>query len=91
MPSVADLLHWRDKMQRMGGAARNMVITDGIAWLESEERAKCKPEHVEHLVNFENLLQQQLNQQRIPDTWYITTGQTYSSFPFFDRFIKRIK
>jgi hypothetical protein len=86
-----DIIQWRDKMQRMALASRNIVLTDGIAWLESEERPKCKPEHVEHLVNFENALQQHLNVQRIPDGWYITAAQTYGSFPFFDRYLKRLK
>ena len=85
-----DLIQWRDKMQRLPVTMRNVIITDAVAWLESEERGKCKPEHVEHLINFENALQQHLNQQRIPDTWYITAAQTYGSFPFFDRYIRKV-
>ncbi len=88
MPSTMDLIQWRDKMQKLPVTVRNMMLTDAISWLESEERGKCKPEHVSFLVDFENQLQQQLN-QRPADGWYIQMGQTYGSFPFFDRYIRK--
>jgi hypothetical protein len=84
-----DLIQWRDKMQRLPVIMRNVIITDAVAWLESEERGKCKPEHVSFLVDFENQLQQQLNQRPV-DGWYIQMGQTYGSFPFFDRYIRKV-
>jgi hypothetical protein len=90
MPSVMDTIKWKDKWNRMPPAARNLVITDSIAWLESEERQKCKPEHLSHLINFETELQKQLNQQKLPDTWFSLNAQTYSSFPFFTAFIRRV-
>jgi len=89
MPSTMDLIQWRDKMQRLPVIMRNVIITDAVAWLESEERGKCKPEHVSFLVDFENQLQQQLNQRPV-DGWYIQMGQTYGSFPFFDRYIRKV-
>jgi len=85
-----DLIRWKDKWSKMNTPARNALITDTIAWLESEERGKCKPDHVIHLVNFENELQKYLNQSTIPPGWFTTTGQTYNSFSFFDKFIRRI-
>ena len=90
MPSVMDLIRWKDKWSRMNSSVRNTLITDAIAWLESEERPKCKPEHVMHLVNFENELQKHLNQPSIPPGWFTTTGQTYGSFPFFEKFLRHI-
>ena len=90
MPSTMDLIQWRDKMQRLPVSMRNVMLTDAISWLESEERGKCKPEHVSFLVDFENQLQQQLNLIKIADGWYIQVGQTYGSFPFFDRYIRRV-
>ncbi len=85
-----DTIKWRDKWVRLSTSLRNSVITDTIAWLESEERPKCKPDHVNHLVNFENELQNLLNQQKISETWFTTASQTYGSFPFFASFIKRV-
>lgn len=85
-----DTIKWKDKWSRMAPAARNLVITDSIQWLESEERQKCKPDHLSHLINFENELQKQLNQPKIPDPWFTFVGQTYSSFPFFAAFLRRV-
>lgn len=84
------MIRWKDKWSRMTAAARNQIITDSIAWLESEERQKCKSEHLSHLINFENELQKQLNQTKIPDTWFMGTAQTYNSFPFFSSFLRRV-
>ena len=90
MPSVMDLIRWRDRWSRMNASNRNALITDSIAWLESEERPKCKPEHLTHLVNFENELQKHLNQPSIPPAWFTATGQTYNSFSFFEKFLRRV-
>jgi len=90
MPSTMDLIKWRDKWSRLTPALRNGIITDTIAWLESDERQKCKPDHLSHLINFENELQGLLNQQRVAEGWFFAAGQTYGSFPFFAAFIRRI-
>lgn len=90
MPSVMDMIRWKDKWTRMSASVRNPLITDTIAWLESEERPKCKPEQLPHLVNFENELQKQLNQAKIPDPWFTFIAQSYGSFPFYERFLRRI-
>ena len=90
MPSVMDTIKWRDKWVRLSPAIRNSMITDSISWLESEERPKCKPDHVSHLINFENELQNLLNQQKISETWFSKSAQTYGSFPFFASFIRRV-
>ena len=89
MPSTLDLIRWKDKYTRVSTAIRNQLISDGIAHLESVERPKCKPEHLSHLITFENELQQQLNQKQIPEAWFIRSGQTYGSFPFFDGFVRK--
>ena len=90
MPSTMDLIKWKDKWSRLTPILRNGVITDTISWLESDERSKCKPEHLSHLINFENELQALLNQQKVADGWFIRSGQTYGSFPFFASFIRRV-
>lgn len=84
-----DVLRFRTKFQQVPATVRNQIITDTIAWLESTERPKCKPEHLSHLVNFENDLQRFLNQPKVPDTWFTTAMQTYGSFPFFEAYIRR--
>jgi hypothetical protein len=90
MPTVADLLKFRDKFSRLPATMRNIVITDTIAWLESEERAKCKPEHLSLLVDFENELQSHLNQSKIPEAWFLKVAQTYGSCGFWERFLRRV-
>jgi hypothetical protein len=84
-----DVLRFRTKYQQAPATVRNQIITDTIAWLESTERAKCKPEHLSHLINFENELQQHLNQAKVPDAWFTTAMQTYGRFPFFEAYIRR--
>lgn len=90
MPSVMDTIKWRDKWIRLSAPMRNTIITDTVAWLESEQRPRCRPEHLTHLVNFENDLQSLLNQQKIQDGWFGLRANTYGSFPFFAAFIHRI-
>ena len=89
MPSVMDNIRFRDKFMKMKMSLRNQFITETIAWLESEERAKCKPEHLEHLTNFENELQQQLNKETIAPAWFPPLSVTYAPFPFYDKFLRR--
>lgn len=90
MPSVMDIIKFHEKFQRLSVSVRNQVITDSIAWLESEERPKCKPEHLSHLINFENELQRQLNEKHIAQPWVQHVSNTYGSFPFYDKFIRRM-
>lgn len=90
MPSVMDTIKWRDKWIRLSPSLRNQVITDSIAWLESDERPKCKPEHLSHLINFENALQSLLNQQKVAESWFSLNANTYGSFPFFASFLRRV-
>lgn len=89
MPSVMDNIKLRDKLIRLSVPLRNQVITDTVAWLESEERPKCKPEHLSYLIDFENSLQSLLNQQKIEPAWFPKIAQTYGTFPFYDRFVRR--
>ena len=85
-----DNIKFRNKFVAMKTPQRNQFIMDTIAWLESEERPKCKPEHLSHLINFENELQQRLNEAKISETWVTIVGQTYSSFPFYAAFLRRV-
>jgi len=91
MPSVADTVRFRTSFTRLGVPMRNTIITETIAWLESEERPNVKPEHLSHLINFENSLQSLLNQKTIPETWFTMTANTYASFPFYDKFLRRLR
>jgi hypothetical protein len=90
MPSAMDLIKWRDKWCKLTPVLRNAVIIDTIAWLQSDERPKCKPEHLSHLINFDNELQKMLNEKVLNQGWFITAGQTYGSFPFFASFIRKV-
>lgn len=90
MPSVMDTVKFRTKFLSMKAPVRNQVITDTIAWLESSVRPDCKPEHLSFLIDFENALQNQLNKQTIPDGWFQQMTTTYASFPFYDKFLRRI-
>lgn len=89
MPSVMDTVKLRDKLMRLSPPLRNQLITDSVSWLESDERPKCKAEHHSFLIDFENALQSLLNQQQLDPVWFTKLSQTYGSFPFFDRFVRR--
>ena len=92
MPSVMDFITFKDKFSRMGKGMRNVFITETVAWLESEERARLQnPEHLSHLVNLENHLQSALNLDRVPDTWFTTFQFAYASFPFTEKLLRRLK
>ncbi len=90
MPSVMDTLRFHEKFQRLPTSLRNQIIKDTITWLEKEERAKCKPEHLSDLTNFENELQTQLNQPHVAQVWFHHFTQTYGSMPFYDKFIRKM-
>jgi hypothetical protein len=75
----------------MGTPLRNQVIMDSISRLESDVRPSTKAEHLGHLVNFENELQQFLNQQKIDEGKLQRMCNTYASFPFFERFLQKIR
>jgi hypothetical protein len=91
MPSVMDNIRFRNNFTQMKKPLRNQLITDTIAWLESNVRPSVKPEHLSFLIDFENALQSQLNTDKIPETWFQMIWSTYGSFPFYDRFLSRVK
>lgn len=84
-----DNLRFRTKFSTMGKQQRNQLIPEMVAWLESSIRPDVKPEHLSFLIDFENALQQQLNQNKIPDTWFQQLWSTYGSFPFYERFVRK--
>jgi hypothetical protein len=85
-----DIIKIRDKFTRLSMPLRNQLLTDTIAWLESDERPKCKADHLQHLINFENELQGLLNQPKLQEQWFVQVAQTYGSFPFYERFVRRV-
>ena len=89
MPSVADVLKWRDKWTKTPTTIRNGLITEAINWLESVARPKCKPEELSMLINLENELQQKLNEIRIPDQWFVTFSQTYGQQSYFHALVTK--
>ena len=91
MPSVMDLINFQNNFKRMSTQQRNQMITDSIARLESDVRPSVKPEHLAHLINFENDLQLFLNQQKLDDVKVQRLCSTYASFPFFERFLQKIR
>ena len=84
-----DNIRFRTKFTGMKVPERNQFITDSVSWLESSIRPDCKPEHLSFLIDFENELQQQLNQTNIPAVWFQKVSTVYGSFPFYERFIRR--
>ena len=84
-----DTIRFANKFSSMKVPQRNQMITDTIAWLESTVRPTVKPEHLSFLVEFENELQQQLNQPTISNAWSSKIMQTYGNFPFYDAFLRR--
>jgi hypothetical protein len=91
MPSVMDLINFQANFKRMGTLSRNQMITDSIARLESDVRPSVKSEHLSHLVNFENELQQFLNEKTIDEGKLQRMCSTYATFPFFERFLQKIR
>jgi hypothetical protein len=91
MPSVMDIINFQTSFKRMGTSSRNQIITNSIARLESDVRPSLKPEHLEHFVNFENELQQFLNQEKIDEGKLQRMCTTYASFPFFERFLQKMR
>jgi hypothetical protein len=91
MPSVMDNIRFRNRFSATKKAQRNQLITETIGWLESTVRPTVKPEHLSFLIDFENALQSQLNQETISETWYQQIWTTYNSFPFYEKFLGRMK
>jgi len=92
MPSVMDFINFKNKFSQMGKGPRNAFITETVAWLESEERHKLThPDQLTHLINLENHLQAALNLEKVPETWFTTFQFTYSSFPFTEKLLRRLK
>lgn len=91
MPSVMDLINFQTNFKRMSTQIRNKMIIDSIHRLESDVRPSLKPEHLEHFINFENELQQFLNLEKIDEGKLQRICHTYSSFPFFERFLQKIR
>lgn len=87
-----DFITFKEKFTRMGKGMRNVFITETVAWLESEERAKLtNPEHLPHLINLENHLQSALNLEKVPEAWFSTFQFSYGSFPFMEKLLRRLK
>lgn len=91
MPSVMDLINFQNNFKRMNTDQRNQIIAVSINRLETDVRPGLRPEHLEHFTNFENELQQFLNQQKIDEGKLQRMCTTYASFPFFDRFLQKIR
>ncbi len=89
MPSVMDNIRFRNKFLSVKAPQRNQLIMEMVAWLESTARPDIKPEHLSFLIDFENALQSQLNQQTISEAWFSQLWSTYSSFPFYERFLRK--
>lgn len=85
-----DIIKLRDKLTRLSPQLRNQILSDTIAWLEAEERPKCKSEHIDELVKFETELQELLNQTKLNEAWFVHAAHVFGSFPFFERFVKRV-
>lgn len=91
MPSVMDLIHFQSNFSKMAPLSRNQLILDSVHRLETDVRPSVSPDHLAHLITFENELQQFLNQQKIDAGKLQRICTTYASFPFFERFLQKIR
>lgn len=90
MPSVADILKWRDKWTQTPTTVRNGFITDAIQWLETVGKGRCKPEELATLTAIQEELKTRLNEIRISEQWFITFAMTYGRQSYFDPFIRKV-
>ena len=89
MPSTMDLIKFSKFFTTLRTAERNTFVTETVAWLESEERSKVRPEHLSFLIDFENALQSTLNLKSVDQSFCMKLFSTYGSFPFFEKFVRR--
>ena len=89
MPSVADILKWRDRWTQTPTTVRNGFIVDAIQWLDTVGKAKCKPEELSTLLEIQAELKARMNDIRISDQWFVTFAQTYGRQSYFDPFVRK--
>lgn len=90
MPSVADILKWRDRWTKTPVVVRNGLIEDAIQWLETVGKAKCKPDELPTLIKIQGELKERLNEIRISDQWFVDFGQIYGQQSYFDAFVRKV-
>lgn len=90
MPSVADILRWRDKWTLTPTTIRNGFINDAIQWLDTVAKTKCKPDEVATIGKIQAELQARLNEIRISEQWFVAFGQTYGQQSYFDAFVRKV-
>lgn len=89
MPSVADVLKWRDRWTQTPTSVRNGFIVDAIQWLDTVAKTKCKPEELATIAEIQADLQKRTNELRISDQWFVTFAQTYGRQSYFDAFVRK--
>ena len=90
MPSVADILKWRDRWTKTPATVRNGLMDDAIQWLETVGKTKCKPAEVTTLEKIQGELKARMNDIRISDQWFIDFAMTYGQQSYFDAFIRKV-
>jgi hypothetical protein len=90
MPSVTDILKWRDRWTKLNATVRNGLMEDAIQWLETVGKAKCKPEEVATLVKIQDEIKSRMNDIRMSDQWFVDFGQVYGQQSYFDSFVRKV-
>ena len=89
MPSVAEILKWRDRWTKTPVTVRNGLIEDAIQWIESM-KTKCKPDELPVLLMIQSELQTRMNDIQISQQWFVTFAQTYGRQSYFDAFVRKV-
>jgi hypothetical protein len=90
MPSVADILKWRDRWTKMPTPVRNGLIDDAIEWLDTVGKMKCKPEEVPTVATIQAELKDKRNEIHISEQWFVSFAMTYGQQSYFDPFVRKV-
>ena len=89
MPSVMDTLRLANKLSALKQQQRAILIPGWIDWLDTVKQ-NTKPEHVSSLTEFQKELKSLLDQESLPTGWSLRIMQTYSNYPFYEGFLRRV-
>lgn len=90
MPSVADILKWRDRWTKTPTTVRNGLIEEAIQWLDTVGKTKCKPNEVATLEKIQGELKDRMNDIRISEQWFVSFAMTYGQQSYFDPFVRKV-
>ena len=84
-----DTLRLANKLSTLKQQQRSILIPGWIDWLDSVKQ-NTKPEHVSSLTEFQKELKVLLDQESLPTDWSLRIMKKYSSYPFYEAFLRRV-